>query len=166
MKGEATIYRKERGKKVNRPPRFTRPLRRVTSPRSEDHAHAISSHALEGHAGCWFAWSMGARTIVRKEGYRSKNAPTAHLGPGVRRLARRWVHSRSRAPLERGVERDGPTSSQYLGAQAPWASWPIFESWLVPSPWFFLKERQRALGTDRMDPITIWIGRSESGVSH
>ena len=76
----------------------------------------------------------GPRTIVGKEGYRAENAPTAHLGPGVRRLARQWVHSRSEAPLEQGVERDGPTSGQYPGVRVPWASWPTFKSWLVPSP--------------------------------
>ena len=51
MKGEAAIYRTERGEKANRLPRFTRPLRRVMSPPSEDLAHAISSRALKGHAG-------------------------------------------------------------------------------------------------------------------
>ena len=109
---------------------------------------------------------VGPRTVASKEAYRAKNAPTAHLGPGVQRLAHRWVHSRSRAPLERGVEKDGPTSGQYPGAQAPWASRPTFESWSVPSPWFFLIERQRALGTSRTDRRTIWIGRQESGVGH
>ena len=108
----------------------------------------------------------GPRTITGKEGYRAKNAPTAHSGPGVRRLARRWVHSRSRAPLERGVERDGPTSSQYPSARASRAYQPTFESWSVPSPWFFLEERQRALGTGRTDPRTIWIGHQESRVGH
>ena len=48
----------------------------------------------------------GPRTIVGKKGYRAKNGPTAHSGPGVRRLAHRWVHSRSGEPLEQGVERD------------------------------------------------------------
>ena len=51
MKGEAAIYRTERGEKANRPPRFTRPLRRIMSPPSEDRAHAIFGRALEGHAG-------------------------------------------------------------------------------------------------------------------
>jgi hypothetical protein len=27
------------------------------------------------------------------------------------------------------VERDDSASSQYLGAQVPWASWPMFKSW-------------------------------------
>ena len=39
------------GEKANRPPRFARPLRRVTSPHFEDRAHAVSGRALEGHAG-------------------------------------------------------------------------------------------------------------------
>ena len=64
------------------------------------------------------------------------------------------------------MERDGPTSSQYLGAQAPWASRPTFESWSVTNPWFFLEERKRALGTGRTDPRTIWIGHQESRVDH
>ena len=51
VKGEAAIYRMEWGEKANHSPRFTHPLRRVTSPPFEDHAHAISSHALEGHTG-------------------------------------------------------------------------------------------------------------------
>ena len=51
MKGEAATYRTERGEKANHPPRFTRSLRRVTSPPSEDCAHAISSRALEGYTG-------------------------------------------------------------------------------------------------------------------
>jgi len=50
MKGEAAIYRTEWGEKANRPPRFTHPLRHVTSPPSKDRAHAISGHALERHA--------------------------------------------------------------------------------------------------------------------
>ena len=58
----------------------------------------------------------GPRTVVGKEGYKAKNTPMAHLGLQVRRLAHRRVHSRSEAPLEQGVERDGPTSGQYLGA--------------------------------------------------
>ena len=49
MKGEAAIYRTEQGEKANHSPRFTRPLHRVTSPPSEDRAHAISSGALKGH---------------------------------------------------------------------------------------------------------------------
>ena len=48
-KGEAAIYRVEQDEKANHPPRFTRPLRRVMTPPSEDRAHAISSHALKGH---------------------------------------------------------------------------------------------------------------------
>ena len=44
----------------------------------------------------------GLRTIAGKEGYIAKNAPMAHSGPGVRRLAHRRVHSCSEAPLERG----------------------------------------------------------------
>jgi hypothetical protein len=36
----------------------------------------------------------------------------------------------------------------------------------VHNSWFFLKERERALGTDRTDPGTIWIGHQEYGVSH
>ena len=51
VKGEVAIYRTERGEKANRLPRFTRPLRRVTSPPSEDRACAIFGHALEGHVG-------------------------------------------------------------------------------------------------------------------
>ena len=35
----------------------------------------------------------------------------AHSGPGVQRLAHRRVHNRSRAPLERVVENDGPAST-------------------------------------------------------
>ena len=89
-----------------------------------------------------------------------------HSGPGVRRLAHRRVHSRSGAPLEQGVERDGPTSGQYPGARAPRTSRPMFESWLVPSPWFYLKERQRALETGQTDPRTIWTDRQESGGGH
>ena len=50
MKGEAAIYRMERGEKANCPPRFTRSLRRVMSPPSKDRAHAISGRALKGHA--------------------------------------------------------------------------------------------------------------------
>ena len=83
----------------------------------------------------------GPRTIAGKEGYRAKNAPMAHLGPGVQILFRRWVHSRSGAPLERGVESDGPTSGQYLRERASRASQPTFESWSVPSLLFFLEER-------------------------
>ena len=49
-KGEAAIYRVERGKKVNHPPRFTCPLCRITSPPSKDRVHAIFGHALEGYA--------------------------------------------------------------------------------------------------------------------
>ena len=50
MKGEAAIYKAEQGEKANHPPRFTRPLRRVTSSPSEDYAHAISVCTLKGHA--------------------------------------------------------------------------------------------------------------------
>ena len=50
-KGEAAIYRAERGEKVKHLPRFTRPLRHVTSPPSKDRAHAISSRALKEHTG-------------------------------------------------------------------------------------------------------------------
>jgi len=50
-KGEAAIYRVERDEKANRPPRFARPLRRITSPPSEDRAHAISSHTPKGYVG-------------------------------------------------------------------------------------------------------------------
>ena len=49
-KGEATIYRTERGEKVNRPPRFTRALCRITSPPFEDRVHAISGRILKGQA--------------------------------------------------------------------------------------------------------------------
>ena len=51
VKGEAAIYRMEWGEKANRPPRFTRPLRCVTSPLSKDRAHILSGCALDGHAG-------------------------------------------------------------------------------------------------------------------
>ena len=51
MKGEAAIYRMERGEKANRSPRFMRPLRHITSPLSKNRAHPISGHALEGHTG-------------------------------------------------------------------------------------------------------------------
>ena len=51
VKGEAAIYKAEWGEKANRLPRFTRPLRHVTSPPFEDHVHAISGHTLEGYAG-------------------------------------------------------------------------------------------------------------------
>jgi len=51
VKGEATIYRTERGEKANRPPRFMCPLRYVTSPPFKDRAHAIFGRALKGHAG-------------------------------------------------------------------------------------------------------------------
>ena len=51
VKGEAAIYRTEQGEKVNYPPRFMRQLRCITSPPSEDHAHAISSYAIKGHIG-------------------------------------------------------------------------------------------------------------------
>ena len=51
VKGEAAIYRIEWGDKANGSPRFTHPLCHVTSPPSEDHAHAISGHALKEHAG-------------------------------------------------------------------------------------------------------------------
>ena len=117
---------------------------------------------------CWMMVRPvdGPRTIIGKEGYRAENAPTAHLGLGIRRLAHLWVHSRSEAPLERGVERDGPTSGQYPGARAPRASRPTFESWSVLNPWVFLKKWQQALRTGRTDPRTIWIGRQESGISH
>ena len=37
------------------------------------------------------------------------------------------------------------------------ASRPMFESWPVSSPWFFLEERQRALGTGRTDLRTIGL---------
>ena len=50
MKGEATIYRIERGDKANSPPRFMRLLRHVTSPPSKDRAHDISGRVIEGHA--------------------------------------------------------------------------------------------------------------------
>ena len=50
MKGEAAIYKIEQGEKANHLPRFTCPLRRVTSPPSEDCAHAFSGRALERHA--------------------------------------------------------------------------------------------------------------------
>ena len=49
MKGEAAIYKAERDKKANRPPRFTHPLRRVMLPPSEDLAHTIFVRALKGH---------------------------------------------------------------------------------------------------------------------
>ena len=64
------------------------------------------------------------------------------------------------------MERDRPTSVQYPGARAPWAFRPTFESWLVLSPWFFLKKRQRALRIGQTDPRTIWTDRKESGVGH
>ena len=51
VKGEAAIYRMERGEKANCLPRFTRPLRPVTSPPFEDHEHAIFCRTLKGHAG-------------------------------------------------------------------------------------------------------------------
>ena len=51
VKGEAAIYRMERGEKANRSPRFMRSLRRVTSPPSEDLAHAISGRAFKEHTG-------------------------------------------------------------------------------------------------------------------
>ena len=49
MKGEAAIYRIERGEKVNFSASIHAPLCCVTSPPSEDRAHAISDHALKGH---------------------------------------------------------------------------------------------------------------------
>ena len=51
IKGKAAIYKAERGEKANRPARFMSPLHHVTSPPFEDHVHAISGRALEGHAG-------------------------------------------------------------------------------------------------------------------
>ena len=50
-KGEAAIYKAERGEKANRPPRFTHSLHHVMSPPSEDRVHAISGRALKEHAG-------------------------------------------------------------------------------------------------------------------
>ena len=53
----------------------------------------------------------GLRTVVGKEGYRSKSAPTAHSDLGVRRSAHRWVHSRSRHPKSEGWKGMGPLAA-------------------------------------------------------